>query len=124
MCAYFHFPLNYVFPFLSATPRFSQCHPCVRGLGAAITPELSELGAPALLGIHRTPGIQLLQFPFLYKISTKLPNHPFPLAVGVQQMRASVGVGMKRRFLSRLSGCFCGCSPVDSTGCFSHAIVA
>lgn len=70
MCVYLHFPFNSISPFLSAIPRCSQCHPCVRGLGAAIIP-ISELGPPALSGDpHRTPGIQLLKFPFLYKITT------------------------------------------------------
>lgn len=97
----------------NATPVSGDCE-------QQSSPASLSWGPPALLGDpHRTPGIQLLQFPFLYKIGSKLPNYHFPLVLSVQQMKASVCVRMNRRFLSELSGCFCDFSPVDSTGCFA-----
>lgn len=126
MCIFaFHFELHIALP---------KCHtqvlpvpPLCQGLGIAITPSLSELGTPC--GIlpgdpQRTPGIQLLKFPFLYKICSKLPNYHFPQAVNVQQMKASVCMGMNRRFLSQLNGCPCDFSPWTAQALSLHAIVA
>lgn len=121
MCIFaFRFELHIALP-KCRTQVLPMPPPCP-GSGVAIIPSLSELGTPCgILPGHPqgTPGIQLLKFPFLYKIGSRLPNYHFPQAVSVQQMKASVCMGMNRRFLSQLSGCSCGFSPVDSTGSFA-----
>lgn len=103
MCVYLHFTLNYILPFLCAISRCSQCHPCARGLWGTIIPALGSRCSNSLFCTKPAASCRVTTSHELWVFS---------------RWRQCL-CGSELGILSKLSGCFCDFSPVDSTGCFA-----